>query len=188
MDDHEALTRSTDEFRKRLVQIADDQWDLPTGCGDWTVRELVRHVLAGNLMVGMLEQGATADEVLAMFQTDVLGDDTVAAWDHSVVVQADAFRVDAVLEQVWHHPAFDMPAGMVMGFRLVDPALHAWDLARAIGVDDQLDTELMEVLYAQMAPMADMLAGSGVFGQGSGGVGDDADVQTKVLDMSGRRP
>ena len=189
MDDHEALERSTDEFRRRLCLITGDQWNLPTGCEGWTVRDLVAHVTGGNLMVRMLERGSTAAEVLDMFQADLLGDDPLAAWDRSVDEQAAAFRVDGALEQVWHHPAFDMTGSMVMGFRLADPALHAWDLARAIGADDQLDPELMEHLYAQMSPIADMMSGSGVFGEGrSGDLADDAGVQDKVLDLSGRRP
>jgi len=40
-----------------------------------------------------------------------------------------------------------------------------------------------------MSPIADMMSGSGVFGEGrSGDLSDNAGVQDKVLDLSGRRP
>ena len=63
------------------------------------------------------------------------------------------------------------------------------DLARAIGADEALDVGLVEQVWAGLIPMAPVIARSGVFGDGpSGLVGDDAALQARLLDLSGRRP
>ena len=36
---------AADNFDARLADVDEDQWDAPTGCGDWTVRELVDHTV-----------------------------------------------------------------------------------------------------------------------------------------------
>jgi hypothetical protein len=53
----------------------------------------------------------------------------------------------------------------------------------------RVDQELVEAVWAQLAPMAPFIARTGVFGVGpSGEVGEDAPLQVRVLDLSGRRP
>ena len=36
---------SANNFEATLGQVGEDQWTAPTGCGDWTVRDLVDHAL-----------------------------------------------------------------------------------------------------------------------------------------------
>ncbi len=73
--------------------------------------------------------------------------------------------------------------------RVADALLHAWDLARAIGADEQLPAGLVAEVWAAMSPMAALIGGSGFFGSGpSGQVGEDAPLQLRLLDLSGRRP
>jgi uncharacterized protein (TIGR03086 family) len=67
----------------------------------------------------------------------------------------------------------------------IDLAIHAWDLARAIGVDDELDEELVEDLHEIWEPRTQMLAGSGVFAPPVE-VPADADTQTRLLAILGR--
>ena len=83
----------------------------------------------------------------------------------------------------------DMPARQLLGFRLTEYALHGWDLARAVGVDDRIDPEVLAALLEVLEPMAGMMAASGMFGSGpSPDLPADAELQHRVLDLSGRRP
>jgi hypothetical protein len=83
----------------------------------------------------------------------------------------------------------DMPEAQLLGFRIGGLTLHAWDLARASGGDEALDSELVEAVWAQLSPMAPFIAETGVFGVGpSGEVGEGAPLQVRLLDLSGRRP
>ena len=65
----------------------------------------------------------------------------------------------------------------------------AWDLARAIGADDKLDPNLVSQMWDGIQPMAASLGELGMFGESSSGhVADDAPLQTRFLDLVGRRP
>ena len=47
----------------------------------------------------------------------------------------------------------------------------------------------MQYIWDETGPMADMLVASGLFGTGaSGDIADDAPLQTRMLDLFGRRP
>lgn len=190
MDFYEALDRSSSEFERRLSAVGDDQWDSPTPCEGWTVRDLVNHVVMTNRMSVSLLHGASADEIRATWGDDFLGEDPMASFLDSVATQRAAFGEDGALERTCDHPTQgDTPGWQLLGFRIADQGLHAWDLARAVGADEQLDPELVELLYAAMAPMADDLAAGGIFGEGrSSTLPEDAPVQAKLLDVAGRRP
>jgi uncharacterized protein (TIGR03086 family) len=188
MDPFDALDRATEEAGRRVRLVADDQWDRSTPCAGWTVRDLVNHLVRGNVMSVMLLDGASTEEVMQMFRTAEPEADLIGAYADSAKAQNAAFRAPGALDQTVHHPMGDIPATLFLQFRTGDATLHAWDLARAIDADDELDGELVALLYDGMLPMAPMIAGSGAFGDGpSGTVPDDAPTQQKLLDLAGRR-
>src|SRR6478609_10966461 len=67
------------EFDRRVMLIADDQWSNPTPDTEWTVRDLVEHLVGEQLWVPLLLGGSTIEEVGDRFDGDVLGDDPQAA-------------------------------------------------------------------------------------------------------------
>src|SRR5206468_3909815 len=69
---------------------------------------------------------------------------------------------------------------------IFDNLVHAWDLARGAGVDDTLPPDLVEWGIEWATPIIPMLTGSGSFGEMLE-VPDDADQQTRLLAMVGRR-
>ena len=68
-----------------------------------------------------------------------------------------------------------------------DVFMHTWDLARATGQDDRLDTDFCAHLLEHMGQMEDVLRASGQFGARVD-VADGADAQTKLLGFIGRDP
>ncbi|NNC81177.1 MAG: TIGR03086 family protein [Acidimicrobiales bacterium] len=189
MDVFEAFSQSRQEFETRLRQVGDDQWDLPTPCPDWSVRDLVNHMLLGTRMSVQLLAGASRDEVLAGLNDDLVTDDPVGDFVALADQMEAGFAAPGGLEGTVNHPMGEIPRQMFLGFRMTDNAVHGWDLARAIGVDDQFDETLAEQMWENAKPNAAMLAGSGVFGDGaSGDVDEGASNQAKLLDALGRRP
>ena len=76
----------------------------------------------------------------------------------------------------------------MIGMRCNDAALHTWDLARAIGADERLSPAVVVACLHGMEAMAASVP-PGMFGEGpTGTLGEDADPQARLLDMSGRRP
>ena len=188
MEPFEILQAARAEFRRRLVAVGADQWDLPTPCPNWSVRELVTHLVRGNTMADLLLQGTSREDTLAAMAEPVSGDLTVA-FDDSAQRQQRAFEEPGSLERTCHHPVGDIHGSQLLGFRIGDMALHAWDLARAIGADETLDPDVVGAMWEALSPMAPFIGETGFFGAGpSGTLSEDAPLQLRVLDLSGRRP
>ena len=58
---------------------------IASDCEDWTVRELVNHIVTGNYWAAELGAGQTIEEVGDRLDGDVLGDDPLAAYDDSAL-------------------------------------------------------------------------------------------------------
>jgi len=65
--------------------------------------------------------------------------------------------------------------------------VHTWDVARAGGIDVELDAELVERAHKAALPMDSMIRSSGMFGPRVD-VDDAADPQSKMLAFFGRDP
>ena len=190
MDNLDVLPLAAAGFERRLVAVTPDDLDRTTPCDGWTVRDLLTHVIAGTTMSAAVLRGASRDEAVAIVEATVLDEaDLVAQFRAVNAEQTAAFADPASLERIVAHPAMDMPGAQLAGFRVGDLTVHTWDLARAIGADEQLDDDAVAVVWENIQPMLPMIGAVGVFGEGpSGTVADDAPLQARLLDAMGRRP
>ena len=173
------------EVSRRVDQIADGDWAKPTPCTEWDVRALMAHIVSGTCWVAPLVEGLTIPEVGDRFEGDLLGDDPKGAW-HKAAATAIA-ACDGGLTGIVHISAGDVPATEYVGERILDLAMHAWDLARAIGADERLDPELVAAAQQVLSEKADLWRQFGALGPATE-VGPDADAQTILLAESGRNP
>jgi len=192
MDALQMLGCARDEFGRRL-RAASFDLACATPCEDWDVRDLVQHVIAGNRMAVVMLAGDSRDDVdaarRAITSRDQLGADPVGAFVESADAQAAAFARPGALETTCHHYVGDIPGTQLLGFRIADLTLHAWDLARAIGDDETLDDDLVAWVYEAMAPLAPTISQTGLFGDGpSATPPNDVPLQARLLDLTGRRP
>lgn len=189
MEPMEALARADAQFSRVIREVTVDDLDKPTPCEGWDVRALLDHVIGGNRMSVVALEGGSRDDVLAVADDDLLADDYLVAYEDSIADSRAAFSEEGALDAVVHHPSGDVPAAQLLQFRIGDLTLHSWDLAHAVGADETLDPELAAYVLDALLPMAPVIATIGVFGEGpSGTVPDDAPVQTRLLDLAGRRP
>ena len=189
MDQISALGVARSEFDRRLRAVGPGDWDRPTPCSDWTVRELVVHVIAGTRMMAALIAGCSQPDAVAIIDDEPIPEDAVAVLAEVGDAQARAFAEPGALDRQCHHPAGDFPGSVMLGFSTGDYALHAWDIARAIGADETLSEDLVAAVWANIEPLVPMIGSLGVFGTGpSGTVPEDAPLQTRLLDATGRRP
>jgi uncharacterized protein (TIGR03086 family) len=72
-------------------------------------------------------------------------------------------------------------------FFLGDVVVHTWDLARATGLDETLDADVVHDMLVGMEPMDEMLRASGQYGP-KVDVAPDADEQTRLIAFTGRQP
>ena len=188
MDALDALTRSEAEVLARVEQLDAEHWNMPTVCGGWTVDDLVRHVVGGSTMAVTGLTGAPKERVVEASQCTADGD-LVEALRSALAAQAAAVRAPGALDVTVHHPTIDMSGEQLLGFRIVDLAMHAWDLARSLGFDESLDADLVAWTWEWLQPIAPFIGTIGVFGDGpSGTLSDDDPLDQRLIDLTGRRP
>ena len=180
---HAAALNTTRQF---VAGVGADQWADGTPCSDWDVRALVNHIVTGNFWAAELGAGSTIEEVGDRLDGDVLGDDPEGAYDESAELAAAVFRAPGAMEQPCAVSYGPVPGEVYCGHRLLDVLIHGWDVATATGQDATLPVGLVEACFEVLEPQMDMLLGSGLFGTVLQ-VPDDADPQTQLLAVLGRR-
>lgn len=143
---------------ERIAAVA--EWDAPTPCGEWRAFDLVGHLLAivryyhrlldaasdGNPRPG-LPRGSqlvamNADDLDAL--TEVEGDERAREF----VVGADAYA-DRLRSASWTMTLGEwsglgkLTVGQHTGVVLGEWHVHAWDLARSVGLDHRPDNAVM---------------------------------------------
>lgn len=174
------------EFDRRVKAVRPDQWNNRTPCPEWDVRALVNHLVVEQLWVPPLLDGATIDDIGDRFDGDQLGDDPVAAWDNAAAAAREAFAAPGALQRHVELSYGRRPAEGYCQEMTLDLTVHAWDLARGIGVDPRLDADLVVAMLEFVEPQLDHLAASGMFAPPID-VGPAADPQSKLLGLVGRR-
>jgi uncharacterized protein (TIGR03086 family) len=185
-DVRDLFQRAHGRFGELVHAIGDDQWGAPTPCSDWDVHALVNHLVYEARWAVPLLEGKTIEEVGSRFDGDLLGGEPKATYDAAVGAADSAVQADGALDRTVHLSYGETRAEDYLTQLAGDFVIHSWDLARGIGADDQLDTELVQWVYEQAEPQADMLAQSGLFDPPVD-VPADADLQTKTLALFGRR-
>ncbi|MGP3922084.1 TIGR03086 family metal-binding protein [Streptomyces sp. 8N616] len=187
MDLLDAFDAGLEEFGRRVHKVAPGQWTVGTPCTEWSVRDLVNHLVGEHLWAPWLLRGATIAEVGDRFEGDVLGDEPVKAWDQAVAESKSAFHRPGALDIEVHTSGGLTPASEYGWQMTSDLAVHAWDLARGIGADDTLDEDLAQAVWEYIEPQADSWRGAGIFGPAVK-VPDSAPVQDQLVAFLGRRP
>ncbi|MER5355401.1 TIGR03086 family metal-binding protein [Kitasatospora sp. NPDC002551] len=172
-------------FTERVRLVTPDQWDAPTPCADWTVRDLVNHLTGEQLWVPELLMGATIAEVGGRFDGDVLGDDPVGAWSAAADAARGAFAVPGAADLTVHLSFGDVSGQYYLDQLTADAVVHTWDLAEGTGRLTRLPEGLVDFALAEYTGYGD-LSGSGLFDPPLP-VAEDADAQTRMLALTGRR-
>jgi uncharacterized protein (TIGR03086 family) len=115
-----------------------DQLGEPTPCAGWTVRDLINHMVTGNLLFTAIVTGEPRPDRTA----DHLGADHVAAFRDSVIRLSEAFAKHDVLSGTYATPMGEGPGALLVSMRFNEMVLHAWDVAKATGQSTDLDRDL----------------------------------------------
>lgn len=136
------LSRSLDALGQLVQGIRDEQWDDPTPCTQWSVRDLVSHLVAGNrLFTAVLLDGVPPD---VPGDGQVTRDELRTAHRESAEALLAAFASPGVMDRVVTVPFGTVPGRAALHLRLVEALVHGWDLAHATGQSPRFDDELAE--------------------------------------------
>ena len=182
------LKRVVDTTTDMISNTTSAQLSNPTLCTEWTVKDLINHMVSGATMFAIsAEQGAIPDAELGKLMTgDNVGDDPKGAWKTASQRALTAFAAPGVMEKTVKLPFGEMPAGIALNIAVFDVATHSVDLARATG-QKVTDTELLEgaLLIAQQM-VGPELRQPGIFGEAQP-CADSAAVDDRLLAFAGRK-
>lgn len=182
----EAHARALEWTGRAVSGVRPEQWDQPSVCRDWSVHDLVNHVVSGNWWAQELTGGKTIDDVGSRLDGDVIGSDPAAAYAVSAEAAAAAFAEPDALERPVAVSYGPVPGAVYCGHRFVDVLIHGWDVARSTGQDDVMPPDLVEACWEVLGPQLGLLAGSGMFDVDVVAP-EGADRQTALLAALGRR-
>jgi uncharacterized protein (TIGR03086 family) len=148
------MTDLVGAHRSALLTSADivdgvqlDHLDRPTPCGDWSLRDLLAHMIGQNYGFADAIEGNGADP--AVFADVPVGEWPAADYRSSAERAVAAFgapgALDRDVEVAVLRGGVMLPGAQVTGFHLVDYVVHGWDVARSIGAVPLYDRTVLEI-------------------------------------------
>lgn len=183
------LRRAGAEFDRRLRRVTRTDWRKPTPCAEWDVYALVNHVVVGGWRYGRVLQGGSLAQFVSTRNADVLGMDALGEWDRARQFSESAFAEPGALDRRATIVVGEVSGADLLCVRLFELTVHTWDLARALGLDENLDASVLDAAERGrqvLAPLAqrpdiqwfdDLLP-----------VDPGETAQGRLLRLAGRRP
>ncbi len=172
--------RLAERFTAVVDAVPADRWASPSPCEEWTARDVVGHVVQSQrgYAEGAGEQLPAGPDP---------ADDPAGAWSATrAAVQAlldDPARAGRVVEGRMGTTSIEATMGR---FHCVDLVVHGWDLARATGVDDQVPSDQLAWVRAQVEQLSDLARQPQAFGP-EVQAPEGADETTRTMAFLGRR-
>jgi uncharacterized protein (TIGR03086 family) len=175
----ERYRRLASLMTRRIAAVPDEAWSSPTPCEQWTVRELVGHLLGVHGRFQELVGRSLVDH-------PPVEEDPIGAWaavrDQMQADLDDPGRVSEEYDGLLGRSTF---GASVDGFVCFDLVVHGWDLARATGQDETIPSEDVGRIQAMVDKMGPMMLENGVISRQLD-PGPDAAPQQRLLGALGR--
>lgn len=174
--------RIADAFSERVDAVDPGDWNRPAPCEGWVARDVVGHLV--EWVPGFLQTFA-AIEAPALRSA---ADNPAGAWHGLDGFLRGLFDDPATAEREIQTPMGTMAVDEAIDrFVTTDVLVHAWDLARATGLDDTLPDVDFNGLLQDLEPIEAVLRESGQYGPRIVAA-DDASPQDRLLAFLGRDP
>jgi uncharacterized protein (TIGR03086 family) len=112
----------------------------PTPCREWSVRQVIDHVVAGNAMaLGMLTAGRRPRR-----GREHPGDDPPGAFRESAHRLRGALSQPGVVERIHAGSSGAGPGLWILNLRVIELTVHSWDVAKATGQRTDIDPVLAD--------------------------------------------
>jgi uncharacterized protein (TIGR03086 family) len=134
------LNRALAAVDPLIAGIADTQWSAPTPCTEWTVRDVVAHLVGVNRMI----TASLRDQPPPTRGDDLLGDDPLGAYRSSATALRDAIQLPGALDRTSQGPMGPANGAERLKWRTADLLGHGWDIAKATGQPLDLPADLVE--------------------------------------------
>ncbi|RFU37286.1 TIGR03086 family protein [Actinomadura logoneensis] len=178
--------RALDLFEAVVGAVPPDDWDAPSPCAGWTACQVAGHVIGGQYVIRALATGAPQPDV----NTDpgrFCAGDVMLAWRAARKECAAALSDEALARPIPLGGLGEVPLGDFLSGHVLEPLVHAWDLAVAAGRPPRLDPDLVHHAFATARVIAGPMRAAGHLGPPLTAP-PGADEQTRLLCFLGRDP
>lgn len=181
------------EFGARVHAVAESQWNAPTPDTEWSVADLVHHLIEEHQWAPPLLRGLdleSAGKVVEGSRTlpvhGGVGANLAELWAEVAAASADAVTADGALDREVELSRGVTAVRTYLGEMVFDLTVHSWDLGKAIGYADELPRPLAEFVLAGFKDAGD-LSGTGMFAKPVD-IGDDQSPVDRLVAATGRDP
>ena len=177
------------QLRALLLGVTDEDLTAPTPCPDWTVADLLDHLMALSWAFAQSARKAN-DEITAAPPPPPSGANLPPHWRSRTPVLLEE------LSTAWKDPAawtgtaqaggVTMPAAAMGVVAMNELIMHSWDLAQATGQEFAADPRILETLV-EFLSQGPAEGTPGLFGPVVP-AGDEADLLDQAVSRAGRDP
>jgi uncharacterized protein (TIGR03086 family) len=139
------------ELQGQVVNLHDEQMEILSNCGPWTVKRLASHALNNQLFwAGAVAKTETVSFEATMGAEPYDGD--LGQFAGEVTRGAlDMWSTDGVFDSNHVTPLGELPGTVVINFAIIDALCHAWDLATSIGAPIEFPAEMIPTIELVVA-------------------------------------
>jgi uncharacterized protein (TIGR03086 family) len=186
----EALDRAQTTAAALIARIGEHDWQRPTPCDEWTVRDIVNKMVASTAMFAWFARRERLDPPHDLVHPpELIGDDPLGIFQAAAAACRAAWRSPGALEGEAPSTVGHFPATAVLNARIFDTTILAWDVARSLnlphGIDDQLAAYVLRVARALVTNVRSV---SPDRYKDPSDLGDDAPWVDRMVAATGRDP
>lgn len=182
--------RAVDDFDALVSTLGGDDWDRPSMCTEWTVRDVLGHVVWGQRLTRGWATGhdytgtGGAPGAPHPGRDELAGADPSAAWREARAACDAALTPEGLSRRVVSSAFGEIAVERFVTVLVADFLAHTFDIGHALGRDVRLAPELVPGVFEWARKQAF---------RAPGGIGpeltppEDADEQTRLLAFLGRR-
>jgi hypothetical protein len=182
---------SEEALTKIVSQIQESQWnvEVPKYISEkgGSLRTIVNYHAYDDAWVPDVLAGKTAQEVGTKYDGDLLGEKPLESWNAIVEKAIAAVKQHTDFEKKVQLSYGDFSAREYLEHIATFRTFRAIEIARFIGVDDTLPTELVQGMWEMLQPNVSFWRQVGVFGPEIK-VAESENLQARLMGLAGREP
>lgn len=154
MDFNELLDQSSQAMLSVLHGIKPEQFNNPTPCENWDVKQLMNHMIGSFTFFTARAKGEEPEPRMEFYADNF--QDTVNLLEKSAKEATEAWKTPGVMEKKIQAPMGEVTGQFMAGITANEFLAHGWDLAKATGqkieVDDAVAEKVLEAAKKRMTP------------------------------------
>lgn len=174
-------------FEHVLRLVPGDAWDRKSPCEGWSARDVAGHAMG--VVNNVAARGGVGTAVDPFGDVGAIaGDDPLSTFRGIRDRYLEATDRPGALQTVITSSLGEVTLDDYIGMMVADTLVHTWDLARAAGLDVDLEPAAVERVYANYLKRSEESMRKPGGYDAAVTVDDAADAQTRLIAFTGRDP